>query len=312
MDIERANWEPDLKSRLTAEIHAFIGSPANSLGMHDASEPAWGGPLIGFARGDDPIFQDFKRDIGVFYWTPADAFARGCPGIAAEPADLSVVSWVLSQTTLTRSDNRRESALPSERWVRAKYDGERVNRELHRLVISRLAEWGIAAVAPMLLPECRVETSERYGFSSTWSERHAAYAAGLGTFGLCDGLITPVGKAMRCGSVVLRAIIPATLRPYTDHHAYCLHYAASGCTSCMKRCPVGAITENGHDKVLCKAYLQEVLEAFIEPVMGLCPADRPFPIDACGLCQTAVPCESGIPRGLAASPAAPRAADGEQ
>jgi epoxyqueuosine reductase QueG len=29
------------------------------------------------------------------------------------------------------------------------------------------------------------------------SERHAAYAAGLGTFGLCDGLITSVGKAVR-------------------------------------------------------------------------------------------------------------------
>ena len=46
-----------------------------------------------------------------------------------------------------------------------------------------------------------MKMSEKYGMASCWSERHAAFVSGLGTFGLCDGLITPVGKAMRCGSV---------------------------------------------------------------------------------------------------------------
>jgi hypothetical protein len=36
-------------------------------------------------------------------------------------------------------------------------------------------------------------------YASSWSERHAAHAAGLGTFGLCDGLITAKGKAMQGG-----------------------------------------------------------------------------------------------------------------
>ena len=69
------------------------------------------------------------------------------------------------------------------------------------------------------------EIRRGYVFASLLSERHAAYAAGLGTFGLCDGLITPKGKAMRCGSVVARIQIAATPRPYEDHHAYCLFYA---------------------------------------------------------------------------------------
>lgn len=58
----------------------------------------------------------------------------------------------------------------------------------------------------------------------TLSERHAAHAAGLGTFGLCDGLITPLGKAMRTGSVVVRAALPAKRSLYQDHRAYCLYY----------------------------------------------------------------------------------------
>jgi len=49
----------------------------------------------------------------------------------------------------------------------------------------------------MLSPPFKRETSEKYGYASSWSERHIAYVAGLGTFGFCDDLITPVGKAMR-------------------------------------------------------------------------------------------------------------------
>ena len=44
-------------------------------------------------------------------------------------------------------------------------------------------------------------------------QRHAAHAAGLGTFGLCDGLITAKGKAMRAGSVVARIAVAQTPRP---------------------------------------------------------------------------------------------------
>ena len=60
----------------------------------------------------------------------------------------------------------------------------------------------------MLFSQWARVTSDRFGFASTWSERHAAYASGLGTFGLSDGLITPRGQAMRCGSVVARIAVP--------------------------------------------------------------------------------------------------------
>ena len=82
--------------------------------------------------------------------------------------------------------------------------------------------------------------SARWVFSSAWSERHIAHACGLGTFGLCDGLITPVGKSMRLGSVIAQMPVEPASRPYTDHHAYCLHYARGTCGVCMQRCPVGA------------------------------------------------------------------------
>src|SRR5690606_34805243 len=99
---------------------------------------------------------------------------------------------------------------------------------------------GYPAVAPVLVEGWSWQTPEKYGFSSTWSERHAAYAGGLGTFGLCDGLITPRGKAMRTGSVIARVKIDPSPRPYSHHREYCLFFSRGSCLKCMERCPAGA------------------------------------------------------------------------
>ena len=123
---------------------------------------------------------------------------------------------------------------------------------------------GCEAVAPTNHPSWERKVSERYGFASVWSERHAAYVAGLGTFGLCDGLITPAGKAMRCGSVVARIQIPPTERPYTDHHAYCLHFSHGTCGKCIERCPAGAITRAGHDKKKCLDYEDNFTTPYVQ------------------------------------------------
>ena len=50
------------------------------------------------------------------------------------------------------------------------------------------------------------------GMYSNWSERHIAYAAGLGTFSLSDGFITERGIAHRCGSAVVGLELPASPR----------------------------------------------------------------------------------------------------
>ena len=83
--------------------------------------------------------------------------------------------------------------------MRAKFAGEQFNVALREHLVATLTGAGIAAVAPTRLRQWSMAP-----VTSNWSERHIAYAAGLGTFGLCDGLITPLGKAMRCGSVVAR------------------------------------------------------------------------------------------------------------
>jgi epoxyqueuosine reductase QueG len=194
----------------------------------------------------------------------------------------------LPQTEQSKKDNRKEMQHPSERWARARKFGEEFNVQLQEHIVALLQGRGCEAVAPCRSPYFKIESSDRFGASSTWSERHAAFVSGLGTFGLCDGLITPVGKAMRCGSVVARIAIPPTPRPHDDPHAYCLFFSRGTCGVCIKRCPAGAVTGQGHNKEKCLEYVYTVTLPYANSTFG-------FDSYACGLCQTGVPCESGIP-----------------
>ena len=275
-------------AELEASVKTFINfSPENTL-RNGAGERAFESPLLGYSRGDDPLYETYREHVGPFHWTPAEIFARTFGDEDVKPEDLTVIAWILPQTPVTKEDNRKERFYPSERWARARIFGEEVNVELRKRVVAVLGQRGVRAAAPVLSPDWERKTSDRYVFASTWSERHAAYASGLGTFGLCDGLITPVGKAVRVGSVVAEMQLPPTRRPYVDHHGYCLFYTHGTCGKCIPRCPVGAISELGHDKKKCRAHIRPVTEAYVKSHFG-------FDGYGCGLCQTGVPCESKIP-----------------
>jgi epoxyqueuosine reductase len=280
---------------VTTVIRDILCDPTVNTLCDPANERAWDDPLVGFSRGDDPLFQQYKEYVGPFHWTPIEIFDKTFPAEQATPGELTVISWVLPQTEATKADNRKEMVYPAERWARARIYGEQVNNQVRQRLVDALLAAGYTAMAPMSSPYWHGERSERFGRASTWSERHAAYAAGLGTFGLCDGLITPKGKAMRVGSAIARMEIPATPRPYADHHAYCLFFSQGICGECIDRCPVGAISEAGHDKGACSRHLRPSTAEYVKSQYG-------FDGYGCGLCQTGVPCESKIPTAEDVSP----------
>jgi epoxyqueuosine reductase QueG len=268
-------------------IHDFIGaSPKNTLGDR-TGEPSWEDALVGFASGADPIWQQYKEYVGAFHWTPWEIFNQHCPEQSAGAKDLTVISWVLPQRKAVRQANRRAKKYPAEAWARVRVFGEEFNAALRRHVADTLNRLGNPAVAPMLVANWTIVKSARFSYASSWSERHAAHAAGLGTFGLCDGLITAKGKAVRIGSVVAKVAIEPTSRPYNDHRAYCLYFAKGTCGQCIDRCPARAITETGHDKEKCRQHLVRSRE-YVKKTYR-------FEGYGCGLCQAGVPCEAGIP-----------------
>lgn len=275
------------KDWIKGVIKDFISTSSLNTMQNGTDEPAWEQALVGFASGADQIWQQYKEYIGAFHWTPWEVFNQHIPDKNVSADCLTVISWILPQRKSVRKTNRLSKKYPSEEWARIRVFGEEFNVALRHHLVESLELAGYKAVAPMLVPNWTIVKSERFSYASSWSERHAAYASGLGTFGLCDGLITVHGKAMRTGSVVAQISVKPDPRPYTDHHAYCLFYTDGTCGKCIDRCPARAITENGHDKEKCRQHLAISREYVKE--------NYTFEGYGCGLCQVGVPCETIIP-----------------
>lgn len=142
----------------------------------------------------------------------------------------TVVSFFLPFSQAVRAQNRAAQSLPSQAWLYGRVEGQRFVEALSLRLLQALQEAGFEAVAPSLSPDfwtvSEPETPDGPAFTSNWSERHAAYACGLGTFGLSKGLITRHGMAGRFGSLVTSWQTPPTPREYDGPYDWCIRCGA--------------------------------------------------------------------------------------
>lgn len=277
---------------LEEEIKRFVNeSDANRLTMLDGSR-IFDEPLVGFADADDPIFTEYKKVVGPFHWHPRDLLEQYAKdeNYNGNLESISVICWILPISAETVKSNAAQKKFPSPRWAHTRDTGEKFNVMLRQHVVGLLRAEGLLAIAPMDSSYWQMVMDERVGFASSWSERHAMYAAGLGTFSLNDALITPRGIAHRCGSVVTNLKLKPTPRPYEDYRANCLFYNSGTCGDCIERCPAGALSESGHDKATCSTYV------YFQCIEGLREEYNIDVTTGCGLCQSGVPCSKRIPK----------------
>lgn len=278
--------------------HYVASSSYNRLPSFD-NAPIFDEPLIGFADGDDVIFQKYKSQgiIREFHLTPREVLEKYIQqkgdGAGKMPASISVISYILPITYKTRHSLRQETKVTSVRWNHTRWQGQPLINELSQYLVSLLKNLGCQAIAPEQSDFFK-RTELPGELTSNWSQRHIAYAAGLGTFSLSDGFITPRGLAMRCGSVVCDVMLTPTPRLYETHLANCLFFRGGLCQRCIERCPAGAISQKGHDKKKCQDFIDNEQ---VKLLKELAREDQGYlgPGLACGLCQTNVPCEDRIP-----------------
>lgn len=276
------------RSVIEKMIHdTFDGLEDNCFAVLGQEEKTmWEKPLIGIAAGDDSYYSFLKQHIGAFHWTPSEAFAQKY-GEVPPASDLSVISMVFPQTMETKDMQRQSDVFPCDNWLVSRGEWEPLIRTFCQRLEHVFEEQGIRSVCPDLLSGMSWMRSDNLGHASTWSQRHTAYAAGLGTFGLSDGLITPKGIAVRFTSIILETDLPTDGIVCDDPYGWC-----SKCGACISRCPVRAISSDaGHDKEVCAAYEDHCIE-------NLWPAhiERGNYIFGCGLCQAGVPCAHHPPK----------------
>jgi epoxyqueuosine reductase len=285
VEVSGRKKEQAMEKLICDEIARFVAeSPENRFPGSDRRY--FDDPLIGFASAADPIFTEFKTIIGPFHLAPSEIFAHTF-GSEKGPAT-SVICWLLPITEDTRKSNRKETFLPSLEWAQTRSYGAKFIVSLSRHLGSYLEVLGYQAVVPQLSPLMQVFGDTPAGLASSWSERHAAYAAGLGTFSLNCGFISERGITIRCGSIITNLVLAPSKRTSNDPLGNCLHYHNGRCESCIKRCPVGAISRQGLDKTLCYKHAYGTVPKTVGKLYGVAET-------GCGLCQTKVPCEFRIP-----------------
>ena len=234
-------------------------------------------PLIGFAAAEDALFETYRQPeiIGENFMSPKEWL----------PAAKTVVSFFLPFTEEVRRSNRADRTDPSPEWLYGRIEGQEFISRFTADLKSMLQEHGIECCVPSLDERFGIRfemdsTGDEPDFhaDSKWSERHAAYACGLGTFGLSRGLISEKGIAGRYASLIVSENWPATVREYTGIDDYCIK-----CGVCARNCPAQAISlEHGKNNTRCKAHVDRMQEKY-SPRYG------------CGKCQVNVPCEFKAP-----------------
>jgi epoxyqueuosine reductase QueG len=260
----------------------FIGSSTNNfITKENALHPKYAGmkiyenPIFAFGLAKDEIYAEYKSSdiIGNHFLTPVEWL----------PSAKTVISFFLPYTSIIKTANSTDCVWPADEWLHGRYEGQNLLAQLLEYLVKVISEAGYESLAPSVNRQYKVRYIEesdgtKSNWTSNWSERHIAYACGLGTFGLSRGLITKAGMAGRLGSVLTELDLPKDSKDYNGIYDYC-----DMCGVCIDRCPAHAISIDDRMKhVDCSRFLDKVRE-------------RNNPRYGCGKCQVGVPCENKIP-----------------
>ncbi|MGO9146840.1 MAG: epoxyqueuosine reductase [Desulfomonilia bacterium] len=224
-------------------------------------QSAWKDPLIGFANAEDPLFKHLKRFAHPGHLLPADLL-KGAK---------SVIVYFLPYTEAIVSSNVHGES-PSRQWAYAYSQTNGLIAIIHSELTTLLESKGYRA--------CTIPPTHNFdpvSLMSAWSHRHAAYIAGLGTFGLNRLLITENGCCGRIGSLVTDLELTPDKAINGNH---CLYFQNGSCAVCLERCPCDALQKDTFDRRKC-------YERLLENESHLNLEGRS---DVCGKCSCGLPC----------------------
>jgi epoxyqueuosine reductase QueG len=261
----------DMKQQVTDEVRRFV----SEYGKRDDVHAKWGEPLVGFADADSTYLKSLKTVIGPTHALPRDVM----------PDATAVIAYYIPFTRELANTNNTGTHIASPEWAMTYEETNAMFGVLNEHLIDWLGQRGYKGMVPQ-----QAGTYDLGRLMSDWSFRHIAYAAGLGTFGINNMLITEKGCCGRYNTVVTNLdVIPD--RPRTDE--LCLYKKSGKCGVCVKHCPVGALTLDGYDRFKCRSVLMENAAVYTEGggtyVDDSGEGNSPG-TDVCGKCITQSPC----------------------
>lgn len=225
----------------------------------------WRKPIVRFADAANPGFAQLRQIVDPGHHVPQDYLSDA----------KTVLSWFLPFLPEV-GNNNLPGQLCSAQWAEAYLVTNGMAAWINeQLVLVLKEEFGVSAAVATDAGMIGMDNPR-----SRWSQRHVAYLAGHGTFGINNMLISDAGSVGRYFSVVTALDVLSDV-PVTE--ARCLWKRDGSCGLCIRRCPAGALTEEGFDRFKC---LDQCLENMAR-----------FPgADVCGKCTVELPCSYEVSR----------------
>lgn len=266
----------EMRYKVKNKIKDLICEFVHVYSKKDNIKTKWGEPLVGFADAGHSYIKNFPQLITPSHQIPTDVL---------DDASIVIVYYVPFTKELAET-NDTSSELASPDWALAYEETNAMFNELNTYIMDHLKKWGYnGGISP------KSATFHKDILKSDWSYRHFAYAAGLGTFGVNNMIITKKGCCGRFSTVVTNLDVEPD-QPVKDE--YCLYKKDGSCGLCIKNCPAGALAVDSYNRNECYKILQKNAEVYTE--FGSSYVDETgnssnsIGSEVCGKCVTQSPC----------------------
>ena len=266
----------DLKEAVRQDIVSYVQEYAEQQGI----AAVWRTPLVGFADARCEGIKKLKDLVSPAHVMPWEVLE-----------DATVIISYFVPFTKALAETNSCTGLASPQWALAYEQTNALFNQLNEALIQKLRQAGYhAAVSP------EATTFDRDKLISHWSQRHIAYLAGLGSFGVNNMLITKEGCCGRYSTIVTNLPV-AAYHPVTQE--YCLYKKNGTCGVCTRHCPSGALTVQGYDRKKCFSVLLKNAEVCTDFGSSYTNEDgsgsNSVGSEVCGKCVVHIPCATCAP-----------------
>jgi epoxyqueuosine reductase QueG len=251
-----------MKEKIIKKIKNFVKEYQNKENI----KTEWREPLIKFADAEDDLFYKLKTVVSKSHVLPKDIL---------DGAQTVIAFFIPFEREIVDSNIKGE--LSSKKWALAYVETNQLISELNNHLKNILENEGHKS---SIIPA--THNFDEKSLKSNWSHRHAAYIAGLGSFGINNMLITEKGCAGRIGTIISDIEVIASPRKAKE---YCLNKAGYKCRKCVDRCVNNSLKIDSFDRFKCYELLLKNDNYHTNLPLT----------DVCGKCCVDLPCSLKIP-----------------